>query len=183
MVGCATTNTELGSEHLGVAELHVDVGPLLATAITRVSVEAAGQTQDLTFDFNTGSFDGVVFLPAGMQSLVARAFGGDMLVGQSHPTPVQVTPGATTRVLLRILDVSGAPGEVFGPILDSLSFPTTTNAGTTVTFAVSAVAPHGDPVTYAWSADCMDSTFTASTAATTGWSKPAQGVCTITVAA
>lgn len=182
MVGCTTTNTELDTDHQGI-ELHVDPKPFLTVPIVRVSIEAAGQTQDLALNPATGTFDGTLFLPAGMQSLVARAFGGDMLVGQSQPTPVQVTPGTITRVLLRILDLTGTPGQVYGPILDSLSFPPTTDAGTTVTFAASVVAPFGDPVTYAWSSDCMDSTFTAPSAATTGWSKAAQGTCTITVAA
>jgi hypothetical protein len=182
MVGCTTTNTELGTDHQGV-ELHVDARPFLTAAITRLSVEAAGQTQDLAFNPVTGTFDAMLFLPAGMQSLVARAFSGGMLVGESQPTPVQVTPGTITRVLLRILDLTGTPGQVYGPILGSLAFPTTTDAGTTVTFAVSVVAPLGDPVTYAWSSDCMDSTFTAPSAATTGWSKAAQGTCAITVAA
>lgn len=48
MVGCATTNTGLGADAQGIAELHVGAGPLLAASITRVTVEAAGQTQDLT---------------------------------------------------------------------------------------------------------------------------------------
>jgi hypothetical protein len=182
MVGCATTNTELGTEHQGV-ELHVDPRPFLTVQITRMTVESAGQTQDLSLNPATGTFDATLFLPAGMQSVVARAFAGDMLVGQSQPTPVQVTPGTITRVLLRIFDLTGTPGQVYGPILDTLAFPTTTDAGTTVTFVVSAVAPFGDPVTYAWSSDCMDSMFTAPSAATTGWSKAAQGTCTITVAA
>jgi hypothetical protein len=182
MVGCTTTNPELDTDHQGV-ELHVDTKPFLTGPITRVSVEAAGQTQDLVFNHATQTFDGTLFLPAGMQSLVARAFGGDMLVGQSQPTPVQVTPGTITRVLLRILDLTGTPGAVYGPIFDSLSFPPTTDAGTTVTFAISVVAPFGDPVTYAWSSDCMDSMFTTPSAATTGWSKAAQGTCTITVTA
>jgi hypothetical protein len=177
-----TTNTELGTDHQGV-ELHVDPRPFLTVPITRVSIEAAGQTQDLAFNPATGTFDGTLFLPAGMQSLVARAFGGAILVGQSQPTPVQVTPGTITRVLLRILDLTGTPGQVYGPIFDSLSFPPTTDAGTTVTFAISVVAPFGDPVTYAWSSDCMDATFTAPSSATTGWSKAAQGTCTITVTA
>src|ERR1044071_6247680 len=106
-----------------------------------------------------------------------------MLVGQSQPTAVQVTPGTITRGLLRILHLTGTPGQIYGPIFDSLSFPPTTDAGTTVTFAISVVAPLGDPVTYAWSSDCMDSMFTAASAATTGWSKAAQGTCTITVTA
>src|SRR5262249_43645061 len=96
MVGCTTTNTELDTDHQGI-ELHVDPRPFLTVPITRVSVEAAGQTQDLALNPATGTFDGTLFLPAGMQSLVARAFGGDMLVGQSQPTPVQVTPGTITR--------------------------------------------------------------------------------------
>lgn len=183
-VGCITGHPDvLGTDRRGVAELRVDAGPLLAASITRVTIEAADQTQDLALNPATGTFDGTLFLPAGTQSLVARAFAGDMLVGQSQPTAVAVTAGAITRVLLRILDVTGSPAQVFGPILDSLSFPTTTDAGTTVTFAISVVAPLGDPVTYAWSSDCMDATFTAPSAPTTGWSKAAQGTCTITVTA
>jgi hypothetical protein len=183
-VGCITGHPDvLGTDRQGVAELHVDAGPLLAASITRVTIEAADQTQDLALNPTTGTFDGTLFLPAGMQRLVARAFAGDMIVGQSQPTAVEVTAGIVTRVLLRILDLTGSPAQVFGPILDSLSFPTTTDAGTTVTFAISVIAPLGDPVTYAWSSDCMDATFTAPSAPTTGWSKAAQGTCTITVTA
>jgi hypothetical protein len=70
MVGCATTNTQPGNDHLGVAELHVDARPLLTVPITRVSVDFGGQTQDLALNGITGTFDGVLFLPAGTQSLV-----------------------------------------------------------------------------------------------------------------
>lgn len=182
MVGCTTTNTELDTDHQGI-ELHVDPKPFLTVPIVRVSIEAAGQTQDLALNPATGTFDGTLFLPAGMQSLVARAFGGDMLVGQSQPTPVEVTSGAVTRVLLRILDVTGNRQAPFGPIIDSLSFPTTADAGATMTFAASAISPIGDPVSYAWSSDCADAAFTAPSAPITGWSRPTEGPCVITLSA
>jgi len=86
------------------------------------------------------------------------------------------------RVELRILDLT-MDAPVFGPLFDSLTFPTTVNAGASATFTLSVVAPAHDPVSYQWSSDCADSTFTAPTAATTGWSRPTDGSCRIDVIA
>jgi hypothetical protein len=183
-VGCTTSNTDtLAADHQGLAEVHIDAGPLLAVGITRLTVAAAGQTQDLVQNPFTGTFDATLILPSGAQSVVASAFSGDTLVGQSRPTTVEVQAGVVTRVLLRILDLTSSAPPVFGPIVDSLSFPTTTEAGASATFALSVVAPAGDPVTYNWTSDCQDATFSAPQAATTGWSKAAQGPCTISVVA
>lgn len=180
-VGCATADHEpTATDQQGLAELHVDATPLLAAGINRVVVEGAGRSQDLRLNVATNTYDGTLFLPSGSQSLVASAFASDTLVAQSRPTSVDVAAGAVTRVVIRILDLSMQGPPVYGPIVDSLSFPTTTDAGTTVTFSISVVAPAGDPVSYAWISDCADSTFSAPTAATTGWSKPTQGACTIT---
>jgi hypothetical protein len=125
---------------------------------------------------------GSLILSSGAQTLVARAFSGDTLVGQSQPTSVDVQSGAVTRVMLRILDLT-TNTPVYGPIVDSLSFPTTTQATAQVTFAISVIAPAGDPVTYSWTSDCADATFSAPDAATTSWSKPTEGTCAITVTA
>src|SRR5262249_37447330 len=146
------------------------------------TLAAAGQSQDLVQNFTTGTFDGTLILPAGTQSLVASAFSGDTLVGQSQPVSVDVQPGVVTRVTVRILDLT-TDTPIYGPIVDSLSLPTTTEAGTHVTFAISVVAPLGDPVSYSWTSDCPDSAFSTPDAAATGWSKPTQGACNITVTA
>ncbi|HEX8115133.1 MAG TPA: VCBS repeat-containing protein [Kofleriaceae bacterium] len=165
----------------GAAELRVDTSFLQAFAITRVTVEAAGVSQDLVRD-PSGVFVGTLLIPPGMQTLRARAFAGDTQVGASQPTAVTVTTGSVTRVMLRILDTTDPP-PIFGPIFDSLAFPTSLEVGVAGTFALSVVAPGGDPVTYAWSSDCADSTFSAPDAATTSWSKPTPGSCAISVTA
>jgi hypothetical protein len=182
MVGCAAAGDEsLTTGNQGLAELRVDAAPLLAAGITRVTVDGAGQSQELVLNPATGTFDGVLFLPSGPQTLVASAFSGDTLVGRSRPTAVEVAAGAVTRIVIRILDLSVQAPPLFGPIVDSLSFPTTTQAGASASFAISAVAPAGDPVSYAWSSSCADATFSAPDAATTAWSKAAAGSCTVTV--
>jgi hypothetical protein len=183
-VGCTTNNTEsLAADPQGLAELRVDAGPLLAAGITRITVDGGGPAQELVLNPDTGTFDGTLFLTTGTYSLIARAFSDDTLVGESRPTPVSVQPGIVTRVVIRILDVTAQAPPIFGPIFDSLTFPTTTEAGASVTFALSVIAPAGDPVTYAWTSSCADATFSAPDAATTTWSKPTPGGCTIDVRA
>ena len=182
-MACTTNHTETGSDQQGIAELHVDAHSLIASEVTRVTVNTGGQTTDLTFNPRTGTFDAELLLTAGTQTLTAQAFAGDTLVGASNPTPVVVTDGAITRVVLRILDLTTGPPQVFGPIFDSISFPTTTEVNTSVTFAISVIAPLGDPVTYAWTSDCADGTFTPPDAATTQFSKPTTGACAVSVTA
>ena len=180
-VGCATASQETPLTNQGVAEVRVDAAQLLSAGITRVTVDGAGQSQDLTLNATTGTYDSTLFLPSGSQSLVASAFASGTLVAQSRPTSVDVQAGAVTRIVIRILDLSIQGPPVYGPIIDSLSFPTTTQAGAAATFAISVIAPASDPVTYAWSSDCADATFSAPDAATTSWTKAAQGTCTVTV--
>ncbi|HET7500348.1 MAG TPA: hypothetical protein VFK02_05070 [Kofleriaceae bacterium] len=183
-VGCTTNQSEaIDTDMQGIAEVHVAASPLLAANITRLTVEAAGLTQELVLNPFAGTFDGTVFLPTGPQTLVARAFAGETLVGQSQPVAVEVQPGVVVRVICRILDLTASPPPVFGPILDSLTFPTTTEVGASPAFSISVIAPAGDPVTYAWSSDCADATFSPPDAATTTFSKAAPGPCDVAVLA
>jgi hypothetical protein len=172
-----------GADEQGLVELRVDTGSLAAGSITRATAEAAGISQDLVLNPITGTFDGSLMLAVGMQRVVVRAFSGTALVGLSHPASVDVQSGMVTRVTVRILDLTGDAPPAYGPIFDSLSFPTTAQVGVPAPFAISVIAPAGDPVTYAWSSSCADSSFSAPGAATTSWSKPAEGSCTITVTA
>jgi hypothetical protein len=167
----------------GLTELRIDARALLAVGITQVTVAAGGQAQDLVLNPATGTYDGTMILPAGPQSLLAQAFSGATLVGASNPAAVTVQAGLVTHVVMHILDLTGSAPPLYGPILDSLVFPTTAQAMAPVTFAASVVAPAGDPVTYAWSSSCDDATFSAPASATTNWSKAAQGSCTITMIA
>lgn len=185
-VGCAADHKPSvpeGTAQQGLAELHVDAHSLIAASVTRVTVTSGDQSQDLTLNALTGSFDGSLLLASGTQSLVASAFAGDTLVGQSQPTPVAVQIGVVTRVILRILDLTTGPGQLFGPIFNSLAFPTTTEINQSVSFAISVIAPAGDPVTYLWTSDCADSILSAPGAATTQFTKPTTGACTITITA
>lgn len=181
IIGCTAQPEPLATTEQGVAEVRVDTGLLLAFSITRVSVEAAGQSQDLALNPATGTFDGTMFLPSGTQPLVARAFSGETQVGASRETPVEVRPGEVVRATVRILSTTEDAPPLFGPIIDGFTHPTKAEAGGPVTFTISVVAPLGDPVTYDWSSDCPDASFSAPHAATTSWSKPAQGTCEITV--
>lgn len=180
--GCVTDHPGIASEQQGIAELRVDAASLQAAHVTRVTVEGAGQIHDLVFNELTATYDAAMFLPTGTQSIIARAFSEDVLVGASTPVSVNVQTGLVTRVVLRILDLTVEP-STFSPLFDSLTFPTTIPAGGSAAFALSVIAPAHDPVTYQWSSDCADSTFSAAAAATTTWSKPTEGSCRIHVVA
>ena len=174
---------DVATTEQGLTEVRIDARALLDAGITQVTLESGGQSEALELNPATGTYDGAIILPAGPQSVVARAFAGSTLVGASNPTNVDVQAGQVTRIMMRILDVTGSAAPLYGPILDSLVYPTTAQAMVPVSLTASVVAPAGDPVTYEWSDSCPDSTFSAPASATTSWSKAAQGPCTITLLA
>lgn len=182
-LGCSGHSDSLATDRVGTAELRIDASSLFSSEITHVTVEVADQTTDLVLNPATGTFDGTLLVPAGPQSFVARAFSDLVLVGESAPTPATVEVNVVTRVVIRILDVTPDAPSVFGPIFDGLTYPTTTTAGAVASFALSVVAPAGDPVTYDWSSDCPDASFATPQAAATTWSKPSAGSCAIDVVA
>lgn len=161
-----------------MAELRIDASQLIASDITRVTMVAERSGTDLELNPVTGTFDGALILTIGTHTIVARAFAGDTLVGESRPTPVVIQLGVVTRVQIKILDLTNQT-STYGPIIDSLTFPTTAEAGSPVEFALSAVVPGGGPLTYAWSSDCPDAVFSAPAAASTTWSTPTEGTCRI----
>jgi hypothetical protein len=181
-IGCIANHVDPPETGDGRAEIRIDTTSPFSVNITRLMVETSGQSQDLVLNPVTGTFDATLVLSTGTHSLVARAFSFDTLVGQSASVDVDIQTGGVTRVLLKILDLTGT-SSLYGPIIDSLSYPTSVEAGAPATFTMSAVAPLGAPVAYSWTSDCVDSTFSAPGAATTGWSRPAAGPCTITVSA
>jgi hypothetical protein len=185
MIGCTAVEPDapdaVSAVSQGVTEVRVDAQSFTGL-VSRVTVEGSGRTQDLVLNFETQTFDGVLTLPSGTQTVVARAFSGADLVGVSTPTAVDVQPGVVTRLLLRIVDVS-VETPTFGPIFDSLTFPTSAEVGAPITFALSVVAPAGDPVTYSWTSGCAAATFSAPDAATTSWSSSSVGSCQIDVVA
>jgi hypothetical protein len=178
-IGCATQDTGAAQ---GVAQFQIDAGSNFAGTITRVAVLAGGQTQDLSFNPNNNTFSGSMFVPSGSQVVIARAFQRDELIGESAPVTVEILPATVTAVMLRIPDQ--APNHPsYGPILDSFTFPTTAQVGVPVIFTMAVVAPVNDPVIYAWTTNCADSTFSAPGAATTSWTSASPGPCVISVVA
>jgi len=186
-VGCVAREEapvdDLGATDQGLTEIRLDAHALLDAGVTRVTLESGSQTEDLELNPASGTYDGAILLPTGPQSLVARAFAGPTLVGASNPTAVNVVAGQVTRVMMRILDLTGSAPPLYGPILDSLVYPATAQAAAPVALTAAVVAPGGDPVTYAWSSSCADSVFSAPAAAATSWTKAAQGSCTIALSA
>lgn len=180
--GCVASATQ-PDERRGMAEIRIEPGTLQAASITLMTVEVDGVSQELTFNPSTGTFSASLFLPVGPHALVGRAFSDDTLIGQSQTVPVQITTASVTRVELRILDLTGGGPRLYGPLFDSLTFPTSVQAQQSASFTISVFAPGGDPVIYAWTSDCADSVFSTTSAATTTWSKPTAGSCTIHVTA
>lgn len=185
VTGCASEPDEPGvvaSAEQGIAELRVDAGALAELPLTRVAVEVDGRISELVFNPARDSFDGALAVPAGAHTVIARAFSGDALIGASNATSIEVEAGVVTRVLLSILDLRSETPR-FGPIFDSLSFPTSTTVNASATFALSVVAPAHDPIAYRWTSSCADSMFGAPSSATTTWVKPTTGSCRIAVEA
>jgi hypothetical protein len=180
--GCAASPGPVDAEGQGIAELRVDATSLQAAFISRLTVESEGQTKQLVFNASSNTFDAALILPAGPHTVIARAFSDDTVAGASSPTLVEVEPGVATRVVLRIIDLR-TETPAFGPIFESLTFPTTAQASTPVTFAISIIAPANDPVTYSWTSDCGDSIFGTPASPSTTWSKPTAGPCRISVVA
>jgi len=182
-IGCTSSTAPSPDVAKGVAELRIDPGSLQATGFSRMTVEIDGVVQDLGFNSTTGTYNASLFLPVGPHTLVGRALFGDDLVGQSKPVPVEITTASVTRVELRILDLTGEGPRRYGPLFNSLTYPTSVEAQQSASFALAVFAPAGDPVSYEWTSDCADSVFSTTSAATTTWSKPTAGSCTIHVTA
>ena len=64
----------------GRVEIHVDPG-FGVSDVTGVTLEAAGRTTSLFFNPSTATYDGLLSLPSGEQTLIARAFSGETLIG------------------------------------------------------------------------------------------------------
>ena len=177
--GCSGSET---ADAMGTARVRLITPQASSGELTQVTVTTdTGFSTDLARDATTGEFSGSLTLPAGMHALTGRAFVDAELVGESSPVPADIQAGVITAVQMQILDITGGNQPDFGPILESLSHPESTTAGTEVMFAVSFVDPDGDPVTIEWSDNCTDATFTAPTGPMTGWSKATDGNCTVTV--
>jgi alpha-tubulin suppressor-like RCC1 family protein len=190
LVACSPTSPP-GSPHGSAA---VQVGAITAAQLTRITVDVptvAGFPTRTLAPQADGTFTGTLDLPASAQTLVARAWAAATQAGQpdvkvgEQSASVTIAPNATAQVLITILDASPpAPVPDHAPIIVSVVVPrTSVGVNDPVTLSAQAVDPDGDPISWAWTSSCPSSAFTAPTAASTGWSTPALGSCTITVTA
>jgi hypothetical protein len=183
-VGAGCSDSSSDPEAMGRAQVRLITPQVSPFELTRVTLDTdTGFSADLARDPQTGDFTGTLGLPAGVHELTGSAFVGTTLVGVGNPVPVDIQPGAVSRVMIQILDITGGSQPGFTPLLESLSHPSATTAGTEVLFAASVVDLDGTPVSYSWSDDCSDSIFTAPQSGVTGWSKASSGTCRITLTA
>lgn len=183
LAGCGGSDAE-STDATGTARIHLITPQAFDFQLTRVSVETnTGFAVDLTRDQQTGDFGGSLALPAGVHEITARAFVEAEQVGASNPVAAEIQAGAITQVMIQILDTTGGDQPDFGPILESLTHPTSTTAGVEVIFAASVIDPDGSPVSITWDDDCSDSSFTSPQEGMTGWSKATPGTCRVTLSA
>jgi hypothetical protein len=178
--GCADSGLGAG-DAMGSARVEILVPQISEYEIDRVTVQATGGVETDLGHNGTGSFTGTLVLPAGQSALVGRAYAAGTLVGQSNPVSVEIQAGLVTAATILILDLTGGPELDHGPIVLSLTHPLSALANQPVVLSITAIDPDGDPLEYTWIDDCADSTFTDAQAATTEWSKPAEGTCAVSV--
>jgi hypothetical protein len=180
-LGCTASEPDsAGDVRQDIAEISVSANAIDSTL--HVIMDVDGETKELTLQSATDTYTGSLFVTPGTKTVVARAFFNDELIAASNPVTVEVQSLVTTHIALRLIDVS-APQPVFGPIFDSIVFPTAVQAGDNATFSAAAVSPGNDPITYHWSSSCADSTFVTADAPTTAWFKPTVGSCPVTIVA
>jgi hypothetical protein len=157
--------------------------------ITQVVVTAqpSGVSATLTRTPPSTFFQGTLTLPAGTYVLTAQAFTADTSQGPvaSGSASVTVTAGATSAVMIYMLDPTPDPGQqTLEPIIKSLTASKADPlAGEAITLTSNVVHPTGAAITYAWSSSCASSVFADASAATTTWSASAAGTCVLTLTA
>lgn len=176
-----------GSSRQAAGVLHVGARPARGTAsggpsITDVdlTVEPGGATARLSYDAPSGDWKGTVAAPAGVQMLTATAYGNGAVVASGSGSAV-VTAHGTTSVVLVMLARSTPPTPWdHGPIVSRvLASSRTAWTRQSITLALDALDPDGDPIAYSWTDDCGGA-FTAPGSASTTWSSSTATTCTVT---
>jgi hypothetical protein len=178
--GCATPETG-ANEGVGTARVRIEASHTDSFELTLVRVTAQGGFQAELVRDNSGAFSGVLQLPAGFNELVGEAFAGNELVGVSAPVPVQIQAGLVTAANIRIIDITGGQDIGHSPIVLSLTHPLSAVTNHPVQLAVTAVDPDGQGVSAEWSSDCADAQLSFPFDAVTDFTKPAPGICRVSV--
>ncbi|WP_225410667.1 hypothetical protein [Stigmatella hybrida] len=152
-----------------------------------VTAQPSGVSATLTRTPPNPFFQGTLTLPEGQYVLTAEAFTADpsQPAVASGSANVTVTAGATSAVMIYMLDPAPDPGQqTLEPIIKSL---TASNAnpltGEAITLTSDVVHPTGATITYAWTSTCTGGTFSDASAATTTWTGSAAGTCALTLTA
>jgi hypothetical protein len=152
-----------------------------------VTAQPSGVSATLTRTPPNPFFQGSLSLPEGQYVLTAQAFTADPAqpAVASGSANVTVTAGATSAVMIYMLDPTPDPGQqTLEPIIKSLtaskSNPMT---GEAITLTSDVVHPTGAAITYAWTSNCASGAFADASAATTTWSATAAGACSLTLTA
>lgn len=152
-----------------------------------VTAQPSGVSATLPRVPSNSFFQGTLTLPEGQYVLTAEAFTADpsQPAVASGSANVTVTAGATSAVMIYMLDPAPDPGQqTLEPIIKSL---TASNAnpltGEAITLTSDVVHPLGAAITYAWTSTCTGGTFSDASAATTSWTGSAAGTCALTLTA
>lgn len=187
-------------------EAQVSVKGLAAWEIQSMVVTAqpANISKALAYSADAGTFTGTLVLPTGTQTLTANGYayvstsdggtpdGGPFVdAGSSSLTLVatgsataNIVANTTTAVSMRIYDQTPPdPQPDIAPIIRSLTASSVSpQVNQAITLTVTASDLDGDTLSYLWSSDCIASSFSNRTSATTSWTATTQGACTLSVA-
>ena len=166
----------------GSAELQVSLAQGLSAAdVTgvRVEVRGPGIVSPITTELSragTGlAWQGSLAIPAGTERVFeASAYdAGGTVLYRGSSSPVSIASGSTVSVVLTLQQVTAPPPyQNEPPVLDSVVVSANTVLpGGSITLAVTAHDPNGDPLSFAWTA--TGGTFSSPASPSTAWTAPA----------
>ncbi len=182
ITGCAnhaTGDTEQAPQG-GFGRVGVETSALGSGAFTSVVISSGDATATLLYDSDTKKYEGALALPAGSQTIIARAFNGTLEVARGSAS-VTVQANQTSVLSMRLLDFTTPQTATdAGPYIAWFTASSKSPlSGQAIQLHVNALDANNDPLTYAWSSSC-GGTFSAQ-AADTNWQTDQVGPCTIGV--
>lgn len=151
----------------------------------RISAQPANTTQELSYNPNSGAFEGYLVLPPGQQEITATAYtygGAEAEIAGTGKATVTIPPGGSASVSINIIDASPRQGQDdIPPMITAFSISKVrVNYNESVDLAVEAVDVDGDALAYSWSDDCGGA-FADSSKPQTTWKKNGSAACTVKI--